>query len=158
MRSNALMKANVDAFLRARGYAREDLSKWCRREVSWTSKILGSTSRWFPMKYWDRISDFLGVPTYQLLQPGHAAQFERRSRERRSGKDRRLRGVNQQVRESVVAVASSLTAEDVAFLLRVRSLDEGGRALLEKSLRRLPREKKRGPKTAPAPGLPPSTG
>lgn len=147
MKANALMKANVDAVLKARHQTREDLSKWCRREVSWASKILNSPTRWFPMKYWDKISDFVGLSPYQLLQPGIAPLHERRGRERRSGRDRRVRGVEHHVRESISQLVSTLTQDDVALLLQVRSLGPDDRDLVRKSLAALPRRRtKREPK------------
>lgn len=116
-KANYLMKTNVDALLRRRHYNREDLSRYCRREVSWASKILNDERRWFPMKYWDRISDFFGVATYQLLQPGaFSVLTERRRGDRRSGKDRRVR--------DVAAVAHNAQPLALAVAQEVLTLDQ----------------------------------
>src|SRR3990167_10655822 len=101
MRANALIKANIDALLRARGLTRKDLAQWCRRSESWISKIMSEDRREFPMKYWDRIGDFLGIAAYQLLQPGLGGVGERRKGERRAGNDRRISALNQRVRVSL---------------------------------------------------------
>ena len=98
MRANALMKGNVDALLRARGQTRKDLAQWCRRGESWISKIMKEERREFPMKYFDRIADFFGIATYQLLQPGITALHERRKRPRRLVPDRRVSHVQAVIR------------------------------------------------------------
>lgn len=91
MHANRQMKLNIAALLRGRHLHQKDLADWCRNTESWISKIMKlESSREFPLKYWDRIADFFGVETYQLLQPGIASQTERRKAERRSGKERRV--------------------------------------------------------------------
>lgn len=91
LKANALMKANIDTLLRARGQSRRDLAQWCRRTDAWIGKIMAEDHREFPMKYFDRIADFFGIATYQLLQPGISPLTERRKAgERRTGQDRRL--------------------------------------------------------------------
>lgn len=89
MRANVLMKHNIDVLLRARGQTRHDLARWCRRTDAWISKIMSEETREFPMKYFDRIADFFGIATYQLLQPGISALTERRKATRRLLPDRR---------------------------------------------------------------------
>ena len=127
-KANFLMKSNVQALLTGRHLTREDLSKWCRREVSWASKILGDPGRWFPMKYWDRISDFFGVDTYQLIQPGISALTERRQRDRRSIQDRRLRNIAGEPHRSAISDHSlihevlNLDADDRLELVRLLAL------------------------------------
>lgn len=143
MRAYALMKANVDAVLKARGISREELSKWCRREVSWASKILNDEKRWFPVPYWDRISDFLGLHPYQLMQPGISALTERRRGERRTGKDRRISAMNHQVRESVSALVASLSPADVADVIRWRALSAESRDAARQTLEELERADRR---------------
>lgn len=91
LKANLLMKRNVDALLRARGQTRRDLARWCHRGDAWIAKIMAEDHREFPMKYFDRIADFFGIATYQLLQPGITPLTERRkSTDRRTGQDRRV--------------------------------------------------------------------
>jgi hypothetical protein len=72
------------------------LAVWCHKTDGWLSKILAdepdhAKARGLPVKYLDRIADFFGLATYQLLQPGISALTERRKgTERRSGRDRRI--------------------------------------------------------------------
>lgn len=85
------MKQNVASLLRARGFTAKALALWCGRKESWISKILTEPSRDFPLKYWDRMANFLGVSAYQLLQPGLSSLTERRSgTDRRTIKERRV--------------------------------------------------------------------
>lgn len=91
MHANRQMKQNVIALLKGRRLTQKDLADWCRRSETWASKILDlDSTREFPLKYWDRIADFFGISTYQLLQPGVSALTERRKGDRRSGRDRRV--------------------------------------------------------------------
>ncbi len=91
LRANVLMKRNVDALLRGRKQTRKDLADWCRKSESWISKIMAEDRREFPMKYFDRIADFFGIATYQLLQPGISSLTERRAgRDRRALMERRV--------------------------------------------------------------------
>lgn len=94
LKASRLLEQNIDALLRARGQRRTDLAKYCRRTDGWLSKILSddeTAKRGLPLKYLDRISDFFGIATYQLFQPGISPLTERRSRrDRRSGHDRRI--------------------------------------------------------------------
>lgn len=91
LKANYLMKQNVSAILRAKHKTQKDLAMYCHRKESWISKILTVDVREFPMKYYDRIADFLGVPVYQLFIPGVANSTERRSGlDRRKSPERRL--------------------------------------------------------------------
>lgn len=117
LKANALMKANISALLSARGQSKRDLAKWCRRTDAWIGKIMSEDTREFPMKYFDRIADFFGIATYQLLQPGISPLTERRSkRDRRSGHDRR-----------VSAAVLSQKPGDVDLMDVVRAISRDGR-------------------------------
>lgn len=137
LRANQLMKQNIAALLQKRGLRPHDLAQWCRRSDSWFSKIMAEDRREFPMKYWDRISDFLGVDTFRLLQPGISRESERRKGgERRSGKDRRVsRRSDADQQLTMQASDLSLTAGDVAHLLRLRSLAKRDRVEVERLAR-----------------------
>jgi hypothetical protein len=127
MKAEQLLKANVDALLRARHQSRHDLAMWCRRSDAWLSKILGKDNRNVPLEYLDRIADFFGVAAYQLFQPGISLRFERRKGERRSMKDRRLAAMNQRVRQSLSEAVASLSQTDVADMIRLKTLSEKSR-------------------------------
>lgn len=151
MNANRLLKANIDALLRARHQTRHDLAQWCRRSDPWLSKILSDSpteqARGLPLKYLDRIADFFGIATYQLFQPGISALHERRKAQRRSGKDRRVSALSHQVRESVSSVVANLTSADVADLLRLKALGAKSRDLLRDEAQRLERsEHQTGPR------------
>jgi transcriptional regulator with XRE-family HTH domain len=91
LKAQFLLKANVDALLRARGQTRKELATYCRRSESWISQIFTKRDRNIPLKYLDRMADFFGIATYQLFQPGITPLTERRRvADRRSGVDRRL--------------------------------------------------------------------
>lgn len=125
LRANLLMKQNVRALLRVRGATQKDLADWCRKGESWLSKILDEkpeNKREFPMKYFDRIADFLGVQTYQLFQPGISGLSERRKgSDRRIGAERRIRSsrLPTSTREALMALLSQLADEDVADFARM---------------------------------------
>jgi transcriptional regulator with XRE-family HTH domain len=89
IRANRLLADNIAALLRLRGYKQRDLAQWCRKSDVWVSLIL-SNKREVQFRDLDRIADFFGVATYQLLQPGVAQATERRHGERRAGFDRRV--------------------------------------------------------------------
>lgn len=141
MKANALMKANIDALLKARGQHRRELGRWCLRTLdkradTWIAKIMG-TDREFPMKYFDRISDFFGIATYQLFQPGISPLTERRSRsERRSGQDRRLS-----------AAVLSQKRGDVDLVDIVRAISPEGREKAKGMLADILNDELRGPRT-----------
>lgn len=91
VKANHLLKSNVDALLKARGHTRKDLARYCRRSESWISQIFRDRDRNIPIKYLDKMAEFFGLATYQLLQPGISPLTERRrGRDRRSGRDRRI--------------------------------------------------------------------
>jgi len=90
-RLNQLVKENIDACLQRRRQTRKDLAFACGNTESWISKIFRNPTKELPVRYWDRIADFLGLDTYQLLLPGISHLTERRSgSERRAGQDRRI--------------------------------------------------------------------
>lgn len=148
-----LLKQNIDALLKARHQTQHDLAQWCRRSDAWLSKVLSEKpsdqARGLPLKYLDRIADFFGLATYQLFQPGITPLLERRKGERRSGRDRRLSALNQRVRESVSQTVANLTQEDVADLLRIKSLNVESRAVLRKTAVELERSAQRTGGSAP---------
>ncbi len=97
--------------MRARGQTRHDLAMWCRRSDAWLSKIMDvNGQRGLPLKYLDRISDFFGIATYQLFQPGITPLHERRKGDRRSGSDRRVSNAQRILRDP---------AEDTQTLIRM---------------------------------------
>jgi len=130
------MKSNIDALLRARGQTRKDLAQWCRRTESWISKIMREDRREFPMQYFDRIADFFGIATYQLLQPGITPLTERRSKgtPRRSGKDRRISALRL-LADAPPHLVVSLEPEEVARLQRIRLLNAADVQKLDELLR-----------------------
>lgn len=143
VKANLLIKHNIDAILKARGQTRRDLAQWClgttdKRADSWLSHIFGPKgfqTREIPNVYLDKIADFFGLAVYQLFQPGISPLSERRkSGDRRNGKDRRISRRGDQP-GTMRASDLSLTAADVAFLLRVRSLTKRDRQELEKLAR-----------------------
>jgi hypothetical protein len=142
MKAANLLKANIDALLRARHQTNHDLAQWCRRSDAWLSKILGKDNRNIPLEYLDRMADFFGLAAYQLFQPGLAGLLERRKAERRTGRDRRLSAINHQLRESVSATVANLSGEDVADLLRLKSLSAGSRDELRQAALTLQRSER----------------
>lgn len=131
LKANLLMKRNVDALLRARGQTRRDLAQWCRRGDAWIAKIMAEDQREFPMKYFDRIADFFGIATYQLLQPGISPLTERRKGlDRRSGRDRRVSHMQQQIHAALAPANATLAEADIADLIRLRMLSEESRAVI----------------------------
>lgn len=92
LKANGLVKHNVDSLLKARGQTRHDLAVWCRRSDAWISKLMSdSEGRNIQLDYLDRIADFFGIATYQLLQPGISPLTERRKgTDRRKWRDRRV--------------------------------------------------------------------
>lgn len=142
MHANRLMKSNIDALLRARGQTRKDLAVWCRKSESWISKIFKEERREFPMKYFDRIADFFGIATYQLLQPGLSAITERRTGvQRRSGRDRRISMLHLTT-GSRPHLTVALEPDEVARLQRLRLLTSADQQkvdeLLSEATRRRP--------------------
>lgn len=155
MKATYLLKRNIEALLAARHQSQHDLAVWCRRSDAWISKILSDTSnpkaeRGVPLRDLDRIADFFGIAAYQLFQPGISPLTERRKvADRRSGRDRRLSAMNQQVRESLASAVATLTAEDVADLIRWRTLDAESRATLRTEIHALARSERQTAARAP---------
>lgn len=99
-----VLRANLGALMIARKVSQRELAQWCGHEKSWVNKILNGT-RELLVKDLDRISEFFGLATYQLFQPGISSLTERRSGfERRVGKDRRI----SQQQRTALAVGSHL--------------------------------------------------
>lgn len=97
IRIEVLIKRNIVALLKARRLQQQDLAQHCRRDVDkkkageWLSKILNSERHNLPLEYWGRVADFFKVEPYVLLQPGVAAESERRrGGDRRAFQDRRM--------------------------------------------------------------------
>jgi DNA-binding Xre family transcriptional regulator len=135
VKANYLLKHNIDAMLKARNQHRKELAQWCRRSEAWMSKIFTDPNRGVPLKYLDRISDFFGVATYQLLQPGIGALTERRSKAlRRSGRDRRVSVLHLGARAQMTV---ALEPEEIARLQRLRLLSEADRRKVDELLREL---------------------
>lgn len=89
MRADRLIAQNIGALLHARRDKHKDLAQWCHHTETWISQILKG-ERAVQLYDLDRIADFFGIATYQLLQPGISHLTERRKGERRSGRDRRI--------------------------------------------------------------------
>src|SRR5581483_7669242 len=83
MQVSRLLAENVTALLKIRGLTQADLAQWCRHSEVWVSQFLSGKRDW-KVHDLDRVADLLGVPVFQLFQPG----ISRRA-ERRSGVDRR---------------------------------------------------------------------
>lgn len=83
MRAHRLLAENVVALLKKRGYSKADLAQWMIKSKPWVSDFLNHGTGW-KIADLDRISDFLGVPVFQLFQPGISERAERRA-----GVDRR---------------------------------------------------------------------
>ena len=151
MQANRLMKQNVDALLRARGQTRKDLAVWCRKTESWISKIMKEERREFPMKYFDRIADFFGLATYQLLQPGLSPLTERRSKvSRRVVRDRRVSNLKVSADASPQLVVS-LEPEEVASIQLRRLLAAPDRQKVDQLMAELdPRKQRRRGKPSTA--------
>ena len=144
MKALALLKANIETLLRARGQEQKDLAQWCRRSEAWLSAALSKEERGIPVKYLDRIADFFGIATYQLLQPGITPLTERRSKvKRRSGMDRRLSALRL-VSDAPPHLVVSLEPEEVARLQRIRLLSEADRQKVDELLREASRRPRRG--------------
>lgn len=136
MHANRQMKQNVAALLKGRGLTQKDLADWCHKTQTWASKILDLNSpRVFPLKYWDKIADFLGVSTYQLLQPGISSVTERRKTQRRSGKERRVG------RKSASASDHQSGFTDQALIQEVLSVPFDERPFLFQSIAELKRRR-----------------
>lgn len=89
LRALVLLRQNIQAMLDARKDSAAALAAALGHSRAWISKFL-TGERQIQLKDLDRIADFFGVPTYQLFQPGMSRNNERRIRDRRSGRDRRV--------------------------------------------------------------------
>lgn len=149
MQANRLMKQNVDALLRARGQTRKDLAVWCRKTESWISKIMKEDRREFPMKYFDRIADFFGLATYQLLQPGITPLTERRAKlDRRTLRDRRISNLRLSP-DAPAQFVVALDPEEIARVQRFRMLSASDQTKVDELLK----EANRRPKKAGGPSI-----
>lgn len=88
MRADLLLVQNIKALLAARRQDQLELAMWVGHSGPWLTKVLAE-DRGVRLKDLDRIADFFGIATYQLLAPGLGALTERRRGERRSGRERR---------------------------------------------------------------------
>lgn len=89
LRADVLLVRNLRALLTARGVDDSALAAWCGHRPAWLSKIL-SGERGMQIKDLGRVSDFFGISVCDLFQYGIDPLLERRKRERRSGRDRRV--------------------------------------------------------------------
>jgi DNA-binding Xre family transcriptional regulator len=144
MKANLLLKHNIGALLRARGQTQKDLAQWCHRTEAWLSKIFTDEKRGVPLKYLDRIGDFFGIATYQLLQPGITPLTERRSRvDRRNGRDRRM-SVLQLTTGHRTQLSVALEPEEVARLQRIRLLVDADLQKVDELLREVTKRPRGG--------------
>lgn len=122
MHFSRVMKENIDGLLKKQGLRRHDLAQWCKRGDDWISHIMNTPSRGFPVDYWPKIADFLGVEVFHLLQPGATPLTERRSgTDRRQGIERRV-GPAQRLRERDREPIAPLTADEHELIARMRAL------------------------------------
>lgn len=155
MKATYILKRNIESLLTARGLKQHDLAVWCRRSDAWISKILSDTSnprndRGVPLRDLDRIADFFGLAAYQLFQPGISPLTERRKgADRRSGRDRRVSHLTQQVRGALAPVKTNLQEEDLADLIRLRALSVESRVMLRKQMQDLERSERQTAGRAP---------
>jgi transcriptional regulator with XRE-family HTH domain len=150
-----LLRSNIDALLKARGQTRHDLAFYCRRTDAWLSKIFTDNPdvqrNGIPLKYLDRISDFFGIATYQLFQPGISSLTERRKAERRLGRDRRVSHLTQQAREALKPTSAHIAEEDIADLIRIRTLSPESRVVVRQSIEALDRSEREAAARKPRP-------
>jgi hypothetical protein len=151
MKANLLLKQNIQALLRARHQNQTDLAQWCRKSESWISHIFRSDSRGVPLKYLDRIADFFGIATYQLLQPGITPLTERRGKTRRSGADRRVSHISHVLRDQDQGIS------DRSLVNEIVALDQADRLFLIAQLAEVKRRKIDASNTDRSPAAPPSS-
>lgn len=90
MKAELLLIENIKALLQARKEDASTLASSLGHDKSWINKILNG-HRKMQIEDFDHVSDFFGIATYQLFQPGISRYTERRSgKERRTGCDRRV--------------------------------------------------------------------
>lgn len=102
MKTEYLLLQNIRALLEGRGFYQRDLAMWVGKHETWLSKIL-QEDRGIRMKDLDRIADFFGLSSYELLQPGIGPLTERRRGDRRSDRDRRGGGDRRRTKETMHA-------------------------------------------------------
>lgn len=83
------LRENVRELMRVRGLDQKSVSFALGHHPTWINKFLKGT-RPINVADLDGLSDLFGFTAYQLFQPGIAPLTERRKRERRSGRDRRI--------------------------------------------------------------------
>lgn len=148
MKATFLLKKNIEALLSARGQSQHDLASWCRRSDAWISKILSETSnpkseRGVPLRDLDRIADFFGLAAYQLFQPGISPLTERRKGgDRRSGRDRRVSHLTQELRGALSPANAHITEEDIADLIRLRTISAESRVQVRQDIDALARSER----------------
>lgn len=91
MRAMHILRMNIRALLLKRRIPEAELAQWLGfKHRSSLNKFLNSDRAGFQMWRLDRLSDFFGLPVYQLFQPGISPLLERRIlKDRRMGHDRR---------------------------------------------------------------------
>jgi hypothetical protein len=156
VKASKLLRHNIDTLLKARGQTRHDLAFWCRRSDAWISKIFkdsddGGQANSIPLKYLDRIADFFGIATYQLFQPGISHLTERRKGERRLVRDRRVSHLTQQAREALKPTSAHIAEEDIADLIRIRTLSPESRVVVRQSIEALDRSEREAAARKPRP-------
>lgn len=148
MKALALLKHNIDTLLKQRGHSRRDLAGWVRQSNNkrlidpWISHIFRNPEQDIPAKYLDRIADFLGVDVHTLFQPGLTSETDRRKGERRSGRDRRVTHLRNQARAVLAPASAHITEEDIADLIRLRTLSADSRAVVRKQIATLDRSER----------------
>lgn len=91
LRSMHILRMNVRALLLKRRESEAALAQHLGfKHRSSLNKFLNNDRAGFQMWRLDRLSDFFGIPVYQLFQPGISPLLERRVlKDRRMGHDRR---------------------------------------------------------------------
>lgn len=90
MQATRLLAENIAALLKRRGYTQADLAQYCRHSAVWVSQFLAG-KRNVKVRDLDRMADLLGVPVFQLFQPGISSRTERRAGvDRRQATERRV--------------------------------------------------------------------
>lgn len=91
LRSMHILRMNIRALLTKRRESEAALAQYLGfKHRSSLNKFLNNDRGGFQMWRLDRLSDFFGLPVYQLFQPGISPLLERRVlKDRRMGHDRR---------------------------------------------------------------------
>ena len=86
-----VLRQNVRWLLTDRKESEATLAQWLGfKHRSSLNKFLNNERAGFQMARLDRLGAFFGLPVYQLFQPGISRLTERRTRERRTGHERRI--------------------------------------------------------------------